>query len=91
MNGKDEQAESCGYVWRALNNIDAGWDRLTAYGDKTDGIVQGSSQVYPTSGNAQERQYPINGGDSHLGETKSNLVKEQISRAFTEYFLVPTF
>lgn len=72
---------------RALDDTDRFWDRLTAPGDRSDGIVQGTSQVYP----AATRQYPISKGDSHVGENKSDKTKGSLSLAFREMFGVPTY
>ncbi len=68
-----------------MDDLDRLWDRLTAPGDRSDGIVQGASQVYPNA----TRQYPINRGDSHVGENKSNLTRDQLRNAFVNVFAVP--
>ncbi len=70
---------------RALDDTDRFWDRLTAPGDRTDGIVQGSSQLYPNA----TRQYPISKGDSHLGENKSDLTRGVLRTTLDTEFRVP--
>jgi hypothetical protein len=72
---------------RNLDDLDRFYDRLTAPGDRSDGIVQGSSQVYPNA----TRQYPIPGGDSHVGENKSNLTRDQLRNTFITEFGVPRY
>jgi pimeloyl-ACP methyl ester carboxylesterase len=76
----------CGYIAFSMYQIDDGWNQLTApYGDRTDGIVQGSSQVYPRA----LKQYPINGGDSHVGETTSDYTERRLFEALSVQFGVP--
>jgi pimeloyl-ACP methyl ester carboxylesterase len=53
------------------------WNIMTARLGKTDGIVPGSSQIYP---NAMQN-YDIPKGDSHVGETKSNLTRRELRKA----------
>jgi hypothetical protein len=50
------------------------WNIMTARLGKTDGIVPGSSQIYP---NAMQN-YNIPKGDSHVGETKSNKTRDML-------------
>lgn len=72
---------------RAMDDIDRFYDRLTAPGERSDGIVHGSSQVYPNA----TRQYPIRVGDSHVGENKSNLTRDQLRNTFVNEFGVPRY
>jgi pimeloyl-ACP methyl ester carboxylesterase len=76
----------CGNIALSMDRIDGTWNTLTAPGqERTDGIVQGSSQVYPNA----IRQYPIGKGDSHSGETKSDKVRPRVREALDVYFNVP--
>ncbi|HYW07919.1 MAG TPA: hypothetical protein VE913_13245 [Longimicrobium sp.] len=76
----------CGNIALSMDRIDGTWNALSAPGqERTDGIVQGSSQVYPNA----IRQYPIEKGDSHLGETKSDKVHRRVREALDVYFNVP--
>lgn len=70
---------------RNMDDLDRFYDRLTAPGDRTDGIVQGSSQVYPNA----TRQYPIPFGDSHVGENKSNFTRDMLRATFDSEYSVP--
>lgn len=79
------QAFWCAYIAGRMDDIDRGWDRLTAPGMTSDGIVQGPSQVYPGA----NRQYPINNGDSHVGETKSDKTRDQLFVSLDVWFGVP--
>lgn len=79
-------AGTCYHIASSMNNLDATWNSLTApYGDRTDGIVQGSSQYYPNA----VKQYPISGGDSHVGETKSDRTRPRLEEALRVYFRAP--
>jgi hypothetical protein len=83
-------SHECGYIADRMNDVDVFWDRLTAPGDYSDGIVQGASQVYPaTPGSSPPQQYPINDGDSHLGETSSDKTKLRLTNALSGQFNVP--
>jgi pimeloyl-ACP methyl ester carboxylesterase len=53
------------------------WNVMTARLGKTDGIVPGSSQIYPNA----LQNYDIPKGDSHVGETKSNLTRRELRKA----------
>lgn len=75
-----------------MEDVDGLWDRLTADGDHSDGIVQGSSQIYPnTPGAFVPQQYTIFGGDSHLGETSSDMTRNMIDRSFVTQFNVSRY
>lgn len=75
----------CHYIYGRMDDIDRGWDQLTAPGQTSDGIVQGPSQVYPNA----SRQYPISSGDSHVGETKSDKTRDRLVSTLTSDFAVP--
>jgi hypothetical protein len=84
--GYYDVAYGCANIAFSMDSMDATWNTLSAPGsERTDGIVQGSSQVYPGG----DRQYPINRGDSHTGETKSDLVHPRLREALDVYFNVP--
>ena len=90
--GDWQVAKECGYIANRMEDVDGLWDRLTADGDDSDGIVQGSSQIYPnTPGTFVPRQYTIFGGDSHLGETSSDKTRDMISVSFTNMFNVSRY
>ncbi len=74
----------CGKAHRALDITDRWWDNLTAPGMRSDGIVQGPSQVYP---NALE-QRPVNAGDSHVGEVKSPETRRELNYLLGSKFSV---
>ena len=57
------------------------WNVMTARLGKTDGIVPGSSQIYPNA----TKNFEIPKGDSHVGETKSNLTREKLRFALRDY------
>jgi pimeloyl-ACP methyl ester carboxylesterase len=76
----------CTYIYKGMDAVDGFWTRMTTTKlDRTDGVVQGSSQIYPSA----MRQFPILGGDSHAGEPNSNLVRDQIVIALRDLFRVP--
>ncbi|HEX8694791.1 MAG TPA: alpha/beta hydrolase [Longimicrobium sp.] len=75
----------CAYIYRRMDDVDRGWDQITAPGMTSDGIVQGPSQVYPNA----NQQYPINGGDSHLGGTRSDKMRDRLVSALSNNFAVP--
>jgi alpha/beta hydrolase fold len=76
----------CKLGYDGMQNIDAVWNDFTApHEGKSDGVVQGSSQLYP--GGAVN--YTIPGGDSHLGEPKSDRTRPIIEQAFNVNFNVP--
>ncbi|HEU0013598.1 MAG TPA: hypothetical protein VFQ45_07925 [Longimicrobium sp.] len=60
------------------------WNFMTARWGKTDGIVPGSSQIYP---NATEN-LSIPNGDSHVGETRSTHTRTRLRTALDEYMEV---
>jgi pimeloyl-ACP methyl ester carboxylesterase len=75
----------CHFIYGRMDDIDRGWDQLTAPGQTSDGIVQGPSQVYPNANS----QYPINSGDSHVGETKSDKTRDRLVTTLSADFAVP--
>jgi pimeloyl-ACP methyl ester carboxylesterase len=75
----------CTYIYRRMDDIDRTWDRITAPGMQSDGIVQGPSQIYPNG----TQQYPISGGDSHLGQTRSDKMRDRLTSALAVIFGVP--
>ena len=84
--GRWNTFRACKLGYDGLQNIDAVWNDFTAPGIGTsDGVVQGPSQVYPGSA----VNYVIPGGDSHLGEPKSDRTRPLIERAFDLNFRVP--
>ncbi len=65
---------TCGNAHRAMDSADRWWDRFTAPGTKSDGIVHGPSQIYPYA----LENYVV-AGDSHVGETKSSYTRERLN------------
>ena len=86
LTGNFSAAGACAQIARRLDDVDRGYDRLTAPGEKTDGLVQGSSQAYPNA----TRRYAINNSDSHVGEVKSDLVRNRLTETLQAQFQVPT-
>lgn len=72
--GQLQLTQICGSAHRSMDTVDRAYDRLTAPGMHSDGIVHGPSQVYP---NAVEN-FAIPGGESHVGETKSKHTRENM-------------
>ena len=68
-----------------MDNIDSFWNDLTADGDSTDGIVQGTSQAYIGA----TARYTIGKADSHVGATKSDKVRDVLQNALDFQFQVP--
>lgn len=60
------------------------WNFMTARLGKTDGIVPGSSQIYPNA----EENYNIPKGDSHVGEAKSEHTRARLRSALSTYMAV---
>lgn len=52
---------------RTMDSMDHVYNRITAGNDKTDGIVQGASQIYPNAIRNVSAANPA----SHAGETKT--------------------
>jgi pimeloyl-ACP methyl ester carboxylesterase len=76
----------CSNILNIQNNIDGYWNHLVAPGEnKSDGIVQYSSQNYPRA----TFNYDVSNGDSHLGETQSDKIRPRITDAWNNQFLVP--
>jgi len=70
----------------ALKAVDVVYRAVTSPGDEGDGIVPVNSQRYPYA----DKLYEIRGADSHLGATKSDLVRDQVRAALQErFFLIP--
>lgn len=68
-------AITCVKIAIGMNGVDSFWRNMTTGGqDGSDAIVQNASQVYPSA----TKRYIINGADSHLGETASDKVKDQV-------------
>jgi hypothetical protein len=85
LDGDIESALLISRIIRDTDNIDSFWNDLTADGDSTDGVVQGSSQAYIGA----TARYIINKADSHAGSTKSDKVRTQLENALSLQFQVP--
>jgi pimeloyl-ACP methyl ester carboxylesterase len=71
-------ARWCGNIAHSMDVIDGAYDRVSAPGEASDGIVQGTSQTYPRTA-----RYIVQDADSHPGETKSDRTKGSISDALS--------
>jgi hypothetical protein len=71
-------ARWCGYVADSMDRMDGAYDRVSAPGEASDGIVQGTSQVYPRAA-----RHLVRDADSHIGETRSDRTKDGISIALS--------
>jgi pimeloyl-ACP methyl ester carboxylesterase len=81
-----DTADVCAYIGDRMDDIDDYWNNLvSASGETSDGIVQGSSQVY----SGATANYPISDADSHVGATKSDKVRTALSQTLDRQFLVP--
>jgi pimeloyl-ACP methyl ester carboxylesterase len=78
-------AAFCGGIADTMDAIDRFWDKLTAPGDSSDGIVQGASQHYPNA----TASYVISGADSHVGATRSDKTRDRLINALDRQFFVP--
>ncbi|MEW5927596.1 MAG: alpha/beta fold hydrolase [Gemmatimonadota bacterium] len=76
--------QACGSAHRTMDSTDRWWDRMTAPGMKSDGIVHGPSQVYPGA----LEQLPIDRGESHVGETKSTKTRDRLDYLLPNRFNV---
>ncbi|MGI0085390.1 MAG: hypothetical protein ACREBQ_09945, partial [Nitrososphaerales archaeon] len=71
-----------------MDNIDGIWNTLSdPFGVGSDGIVQADSQNYPSS---TATQFSILGADSHLGSTRSDLMRSGLDFVLENGFHVPT-
>lgn len=75
---------ACGLKVIGMNAVDHGWNLLTAGSDRTDGFIQGQSQVYPYA----IRNIVITNADSHSGEVRSPLVRTQLTSTLQAQFYV---
>jgi pimeloyl-ACP methyl ester carboxylesterase len=83
--GDFDTAAFCGGIADVMDAIDLFWDSLTAQGDSSDGIVQGSSQHY----SGATASYVIGGADSHVGAARSDKVRDRLADALDRQFFVP--
>jgi hypothetical protein len=87
FTGYWESTYKCTRSANGMMAADEGLRRL-AHGSKTargDGIVAEPSQYYPSG----LFNYRILGADSHVGELRSSMVRNNIDLAFSQYFNVP--
>ena len=75
---------ACAEVADGMDQMDQAWDRFTAPGEATDGIVPGASQ----SGWAlsADRRFVLPSGNSHVGETKDPRIYQAVQTALARYF-----
>jgi hypothetical protein len=72
--GYYEAAYWCGNIAGSMDAVDYGFRRLASGTEGSDGVVRNSAQRYPNP----TRILPINGADSHVGETESDKVRAQL-------------
>jgi len=79
---------NCGDLQRALLAIDETYERFVSPGQWSDGLVPQPSQNYPNtpSPTGAPLFYFIRYGDSHVGETRSDLVRDKL-----KFFALPAF
>jgi pimeloyl-ACP methyl ester carboxylesterase len=77
-------AERCRNVRWALNDLNNLYERLTAPGDNSDGVVPAKSQTYPRV-QPENIVRLRNAKESHVGELKSATVREVISPVIRFY------
>jgi pimeloyl-ACP methyl ester carboxylesterase len=73
--GRGDKATQCAVTTAAIIGFDLLWNALVSGFGKSDGIVPGSSQVYP---NALRNIAMRNGAPSHTGETQSQETRETL-------------
>ncbi|MEM6285988.1 MAG: hypothetical protein AAF845_02400 [Bacteroidota bacterium] len=63
-----------------LKSTDRWYNRITSYGDQSDGVVQGQSQVYPRA----IRNFQAVNPTSHTGETRTERSYVEVERVLTD-------
>jgi len=88
FNGDCYDAEYYLQILSDMDSIDGLWNSLVDPFDQgSDGIVQAPSQSYPSS---TALQFSIIGADSHLGSTRSDLMRSALDFVLRNNFQVPT-
>lgn len=82
-------AEKCHSVRWSLSALNLTYERLTSPNDGSDGLVPAKSQRYPGA-LEQDRTLMRNARESHVGELKSNAVKNAITGLIDHYRIQPT-
>jgi hypothetical protein len=67
----------CRNVRWSLNNVNTVYERFIAPGDNSDGLVPAKSQAYP-GGGVQDRTVLRSARESHVGELKSGVIRENL-------------
>ena len=80
-------SDKCRNARWALSSLNAQYERWTAPGDESDGLIPLKSQQYP-GGGSLVRFTRRNSKDSHAGELRSSRVKTDLLEAVTQ-FLTP--
>jgi pimeloyl-ACP methyl ester carboxylesterase len=78
--GAASTATKCATRAAGMLAITGLWNVMTARLGKTDGIVPGSSQIYPNA----LQNYDVPKGDSHVGETKSDKTRDMLRLALRD-------
>ncbi len=81
---KPALAERCRSVRWSLNNLNSLYERLTAPGDASDGLVPAKSQAYPGLP-LGDRELMKNAKESHVGELKSPSVRDRVTRVMNRF------
>jgi len=81
---KPALAERCRSVRWSLNNLNSLYERLTAPGDASDGLVPAKSQAYPGV-LGEDRHVMKKARESHVGELKSVNVRDKLSRVMSRF------
>ena len=79
-------AARCRNVRWALNNVNTVYERFTAPGDNSDGIVPAKSQIYPGAA-LNDRAVLRSAKESHVGELKSETVRDNVRKFTNNYAL----
>lgn len=75
------QSGPAGAAMLGMNGLDSFWNGMTApRGVTSDGFIHGPGQVYPRA----DRNRVIQNGDSHVGTTRSDFVRQQVESALVD-------
>lgn len=88
FNGDCYDADSYFQILDDMDLIDGIWNVVVdPFAVGSDGIVQADSQNYPST---TANQFSILGADSHLGSTRSNIMRSALDFVLKNEFHVPT-
>jgi hypothetical protein len=78
-------SDKCRNARWALSSLNAQYERWTAPGDESDGLIPLRSQQYPGPTGAPVRFSRRNSKDSHAGELRSSRVRSDLFEAIQHY------